>query len=455
MHDGDNMHYSDKLGELTVQPKRSISILVFGILSMACGLFVFYTIALHLINMPWAALEHEWYKMISWSFVSSLIFFLAIGAGFVVSGIGVVRAKPWSRYLLLITTGVAMWSLLNRLIVVGPCTEEFYYISRFSIGVLFIGFFNRKSVRTVFPYRKGLKLLTVLWIVVLSIEIAGASILWFKYRRYAFPTLQEVVYPLRDESFYSKDYIRTPFPLKYTVAIPKGFTLFSVDRYDTTGITIMLLDLHKGSISLSDPTFLQTMYFPAKTFGYRDPHLYYRKFFSERYGLYFVIMEMSDFALGIQRMERTQIHGLSVFVKKGKARDKLWNHFYLFRGSEVIGHGDSIGPGFTGQQMDDIISSLRTQDKSLKSARDFFQEGKALFHRGDLEEAKVSFVSALCLDWENPQYHHYLGRTFFEAENWNSAKRHLEKAISLQPDYPEAEKLLNEVETKRMNGKKN
>jgi hypothetical protein len=127
--------------------------------------------------MPWAELKHEWYKIISWSFVSSLVFFLAIVAGFVVSGIGVVKAKPWSRYLLLITTGVALWSLVNRLIVVGPCTEEFYYISRFSIAVLFIGFFNRKSVRTVFPYRKVLKVLTVLWIIVLSIEIAGASIL--------------------------------------------------------------------------------------------------------------------------------------------------------------------------------------------------------------------------------------------------------------------------------------
>jgi hypothetical protein len=448
------MHCGDKPGELiTMQPKRSISIMVFGILSIACGLFVFYTIAFHLVSMPWAELKHEWYKMISWFFVSSLIFFLGIVAGFVVSGIGVVRAKPWSRYLLLITTGIALWSLVNRLIVLGPCTEEFYYISRFSIGALFIGFFNRKSVRTVFPYRKGSKVLTVLWIIVFSIEIAGASILWFTYRRYTIPTLQEGVYPLRDESFYSKDYIRTSFPLKYTVAIPKGFTPFSVDRDDTTGITIMLFYLNKGSISMGDPTFLETMYSSAKEFGYRDPHRYYQKFFSERYGLYFLVMKMSVLGLGIQRIERAQINGLSVFVKKGKARDKLWNNFYLFRGSEVIGHVDIIGPGFTGEQMDDIISSLRIQHKPLESARDLFQEGKTLFQQRDFEGAKFSFVSALCLNWENPQYHYYLGRTFFETENWFSAKRHLKKAISLQPDHPGAEKLLNEVETKEMSGK--
>ena len=436
-----------------MQPKSSISIMVFGILSIACGLFVFYTIVLDLVSMPWAALEHKWYRMISRSFVSSLIFFLAIVAGFVVSGIGVVRAKPWSRYLLLITTGVALWSLVNRLIVLGPCTEELYYISRFSIGALFIGFFNRKSVRTVFPYRKELKVLTVIWIIVLSIEIAGASVLWLRYRRYTIPTLQEGVYPVQDESFYSKDYIRTPFPLKYTVAIPKGFTPFSVDRHDDIGITIMLLGPNKGSISMSDPTLLETMYFSAKGFGYRDPHRYYQKFYSERYGLYFLIMKVSDPPLDAQSMERAQINGLSVFVKKGKARDKLWDKFSLFRGSEVIGHGDIMGSGFTGQQVDDIISSLRLQDKPLESARDFFQEGKTLFQQRDFEGAKFSLISALCLDWENPQYHYYLGRTFFETENWFSAKEHLRKALSFQPAHPEAQKLLKKAENKEMKGK--
>jgi len=72
-----------------------------------------------------------------------------------------------------------------------------------------------------------------------------------------------------------------------------------------------------------------------------------------------------------------------------------------------------------------------------------------LWSQGDLQGAKFSLVSALCLDWENPQYHYYLGRTFFETENHRSARRHLEKAIHLQPDFPEARELLKRVEIRK------
>ena len=72
-----------------------------------------------------------------------------------------------------------------------------------------------------------------------------------------------------------------------------------------------------------------------------------------------------------------------------------------------------------------------------------------MFSQQDFEAAKFPFASALILDWQNSKYQYYLGRAFFKTENWNSAEMRLKKAISLQPDFPEARKLLEKVEGKQ------
>jgi len=430
-----------------MQTKKSTGILAFGILSIACGLFLLYTFVLYLLDKPWTALHFDFGGILF--FVSFFIFPPGLVGGFIVSGIGVLKGKPWSRYLLLITTGFGLWGLVNRLILLGPCTEEFFYISRFLIGGLFLWFFNRKSVRTVFPYRRGLKVLTIVWIVVISLEFSGAGVFWFSHRKYYIYilNLQHAVYESRDESFYSRDYFRSPFPLKYSLAIPKGFTPYLIDKDDIGGMDIVLARPHKGSITMNDQTFLQKMYSSAKVFGYRNPYRYYEKSHLERFGLFFFMLGNIE-PLGTRRIEKAQIDGLRAFIRKGKFKNQ-WSYFYFFQGNEAIGRAHITGPGFTREQMDHIISSLKPQDKPLKSAREFFQEGKALLDHKDFEEAKFSLVSALCLDWENPHYHYYLGRTFFETEDWFGAKQHLEKAMSFQPDYPEAQKLLREVKVRK------
>ncbi|MEE9143614.1 MAG: hypothetical protein V3U06_02455 [Candidatus Binatia bacterium] len=92
---------------------------------------------------------------------------------------------------------------------------------------------------------------------------------------------------------------------------------------------------------------------------------------------------------------------------------------------------------------------MKLQNKPLMSAQEYFREGMILFNRKDYEKAKFPFASALYLDWQNSKYQYYLGRAFFKTENWNSAEMRLMKAVSLQPDFPEARKLLEKVKGKQ------
>lgn len=431
--------------------KNQTNIGVFGILSNVFGLIILSNIAKYLLTKPWTALASN---LETWIMTSCLAFSLLLAGGFIVSGWGVFRAKPWSRYLLLVITGFYLWGLASRMIMLGPCTEEVFYIIAFVIGGLFIWFFNRESVKTLFPYRKGLKLITIVWIGVILLEFLGAGIYWFKFFGNYLLKLERTVYESKDDIHYSRDYFRSPFPLKYSLAIPNGFTPWLVERDHLSGIMISLIGTKnnpiKGTITIMDQRFLQELYSHGKLFGYRNPYRFYHKFYSERYGLYFVFFRMLGSPFGMYRVEEFEIDGLKGFIKKLKGRRyKNWGSvYYLFQGNEAIGQGDIFLCGPDHQQVDDIISSIRPQDRPQKSAQDFFQEGKIFFYQHDFEKAKFSFVSALCLDWENPQYHYYLGHTFFETENWDSAKSHLEKSISLQADYPEAQKLLNEVKSK-------
>ena len=452
--------------------KRPIYLTVFGILSIGCGLLVLYGIVNYLLSKPWAELDNTPLDYIllecnfeKWIMASCVMFAFILVAGFLISGYGIFRVKPWSRYLLLLTTGLYLWGLVNRVILLGPCIEELFYISRFFVGGLFIWFFNRKSVRTVFPYLKGLKVLMIVWIVVIAMEFLGAGIYWYRNFGPYFLKLEreQAVYQPKDDSFYSRDYFRSPFPLKYSLAIPNGFTISGMLRVCDLGIWIDLIGGKNnpitGWISIRDQRFLQEDYSQGKLLGYGTPYRFYQKTCSEWYGLYFVVFKMWRNPIGMYRIEEVEIDGLRGFLKKGKiikeGRDKnSWGSVYfLFQGHEAIGEGDIVLWGPDNQRVDDIISSIRPQDKPQKTAGDFFQEGKILLHRKEFEKAKFSFVSALCLDWENPQYHYYLGRAFFETENWFSAKQHLEEAMSFQPHYPEAQQLLNEVKNKETSEK--
>jgi len=427
---------------LIVRSSQRLAIAVFGIVAIGFGISILYNFFNFLMNI---------FQVVSgYGLIDDIISLqIIVGLGLIISGYGLLRFKPWARYSLLIHIGLLLWAMLNRIIIIGISTFEYYYLIHFIGIALFLWFFNRKSIKGLFPYYKNLRHLSIVWITILTLEIAVFAGMWFEYGYNNIPKLQEAVYQSKDEDFYLKDYSRTFFPLKYTLALPKNITFHNVVKDDEGAINIVLTNHKKYFIGLNSQSFLMQMLSDMKNIlGYDSHYHFAKKLYSERYGMIFTLFRSLSIN-NINKVEEAEINNVDGFVEKSDCG----REFHLFRNNNLIGSGSirsckSCG-GLSQQQMDEIIGSIKYQDKPVKSAQEFFEDGLRFYNGGDIEKAKLSFASALCLDWENSQYHYYLGDCFFQDESWDSAKEHIEKALSLQPDYFEAKTLLEKIKNKQ------
>lgn len=143
------------------------------------------------------------------------------------------------------------------------------------------------------------------------------------------------------------------------------------------------------------------------------------------------------------------------FLQRGMRNDKEVYDYVVWRkgtGEPLVLTFIVKGRALSGDIIREIVPSV-TLDFSPKAAKEYFQEGLNLFNQTKYEEARFSFANAVTHEWENPQYNFYLGYTFFKTEDWSTAKKYFKKAISLRPDYTEAQRLLKEVENKEFNEK--
>ncbi len=438
--------------EPSTKQAKPIGIMAFGVLMIGWGIWFLYWFA---ARRPWTVYE----GVERWSNASTWLPSLAVGLLCIISGLALLRLKPWSRYLVLIVTGVIVLGTVQRLIVVGPAMEGFRYLIPFGLAALFIWFFNRKSVKAQLAFPVSLKVPTILGIVVLSLQVAFWAVPWLYMGAYKVPGLQMVVYEAKPDSFYAQEYFNSPFPFRYTLAVPNGFTVWSFDQSDEGKTSVVLTRPQGGIISLSGSTAFQALKVLSlegtfRMIGYGDAYRFERKLLSERYGLAFALLRS---IASFDQVEEVKMNGLTAFLGRmhGKGATAATD-YSLFLGEEGIGGGTIIGPKeedtLSEWGVEAIIPSIKLQEKPLKSAQEFFDEGMTLLDEGDVEKAKFSFASALCLDWENADYHYHLGRAFADTENWSEARERFERTLSLKPNYAGAQDLLDQVKAKESEG---
>jgi len=432
-----------------IQIKDRVFIAIFGVVAIGVGLSILYhTVkSFNFVNFS----ENISYLTL----IDKLpLMDIILGPGLVISGFGLLRNKEWSRHFLLIFIGLLLWVLVTHLVLLGISTNRYFHF--YLIGVaLSLWFFNRKSIKRAFPYHKNLKLVSIVLIALITLEISFLTIIWFKCEGYKIPKLQKAVYETKDDDFYSRNYFRSTFPLEYTIALPKEFTLSNIKKDDKLGIDIFLVNPSKDSIiTIKDQACFKNVMFHGigEKMGYSSPYRFAEKFFSERYAPLFLIFR-SIISFNMYQTEAAEINDFNCFIEKGMREKSLRNEIHLFKEQDIMGTVTIASAkkekSLTQLQMNDIIASIKLPETPLKSAQEFFQEGVRRYNRQDYEKAKLSFASALCLDWDNSQYHYYLGDCIFKDENWCWAKEHVEEAISLQPDYLEAKSLLEKIKNKQ------
>jgi tetratricopeptide (TPR) repeat protein len=431
---------------LETQTKTSIGITVLGILSIGCGVAIIYRF-LTFGDLNLSFLSFWGGKLVD------VIFVFGLAAGFIVSGFGLIQNKSWSRHSILIITGMTFWGLLNRLILLGPFTEEYFYLISFSLVAFAFWFLNRKPIRLSFPYSRGFRIAALLWATTLTLEIISAVTFWFWLEGYKLPRLQRVVYESKNESIETSSYFRSTLPVRYSLVLPKGFALANLSGSKGVDL-ISLVSPQRTSVVMSDSKrfglFSKGVSSYWKLLDYSDPYSYAKKYFSERYGLIFVLLRSLNSYKVTYQVEQIRINDLNIFIEKSRNKWRWMIQYYIFSNYEAIGEvifsGTKEPDDFINEQGDKILSSIKLQDQPIKSDKEYFEGGLMLFNEGYFEEAKFSFASALYLNWSDPRYHFYLGQAFLNTEGLNSAKVHLKHAIKLQPDYSDAQKILNEIE---------
>ena len=442
--------------ECSVQRQSSIGITIFGVLAIVWGVWFAYRFVVYAACKPWSGFEEAGVEGIRAPIV---LVGVLVPAAYVISGLALLKRKAWSRYCLLVVTGLLVWGLMTRFIIAGPSTEGSPYLIHFGVAALFMWFLNRKSTKAMFPYHKGLRALAVIWILGLSLCLVPASVFWFTRGGGKIPRLQNASYRSRPESAYAEGFFRSPFPFEYTLAIPNGFTVHALSQPAKGVILVSLGSSQEEQLThmiMGSKIGFEKLYSLARILGYDTPYGFARKLFSERYGVVFLILRRIPFRhYEPYQLEEVKINDLRGFITRATTNDKaLVADYYLFCGKkDVVGKGRirvwREDPDLAGQEIDEIISSMRLQDEPFKTAEELFNEGMRLLEDGEIERAEFSLASALCLDWEDADCHYHLGRAFLATENLSGARERLEKVVSLEHNYPGARELLEEVITRQ------
>jgi DnaJ family protein C protein 7 len=100
----------------------------------------------------------------------------------------------------------------------------------------------------------------------------------------------------------------------------------------------------------------------------------------------------------------------------------------------------------------------RAYEADSENPRYTLRLGWAVYQNGDrarderLKEAQKHLEKALELDGENPEAHYYMARIFKDVGDTKACKKHLEKAVSLRDNYIEAKRELRLLEMRARSG---
>jgi tetratricopeptide (TPR) repeat protein len=402
---------------------------------------------------------------------------LGLAFGCMLTGIGLLIFRAWARVFTIWIIWTFAVFLFYIFILVGPMEFEEFFMEKssmfFAMALILLWFFNQERTRETLnsdPQKKRNRLIPFFTMFLIAIGIfvfvklpVQLPLIFTDAR---FPEIQEVSYPTPSKQYYKTKYYRTEFPLPYTVAVPKGTRLVSLNqdsdfknegkceiRLDTPGQSQTLLLTRQTQVQF-DWGSEDTQKF-LKRILLLTPYHYARKKFSDRRSIINWRKRNEKERWGGDEIHEVHMAGMNNFVVKvekyGNAfgKDISWYFdFNLYLKDKSAGGGKILV--FKGKQetATNILASLQPQLTQSKTAFDFHLEGKDFVKKKRYEKAKRSFASAICLDEKNSEYHYSMGEVFYKARSYEQADRHLTKTMELNDELFGAKKLFEKTRKK-------
>jgi len=401
---------------------------------------------------------------------------LGLAFSCIFSGIGMLIFNRWSRILAIWIIWTFSAFFFYIFLLVGPLEFEEFFVQKFAvfftISLILLWFFNQEKTREILnsePAKKHNRLIpffTFLQIALgLFVYINLSAQLPLIFKNAKFPEIQSVNYVPEKKHFYKAQYERTEFPLPFTMAVPIGTTLVSLNQ--VSGFGKNQCDIHLQTpgraemIFLSRQTPVQQEWGSSQTQEFFDrihsltPYAYARKIFSDRNSIIYWRARNELGQWGGDEIHEVNMSGLQGFVVKAEKPGELfekpirWYFDFNLYIKEKDAGGGKIFVMKGGQKISSsILATLEPRWNKNKTAFDFHQDGLGWVKKKNYEKAKMSFASALCMDENNPDYHYSLGKVFYSVSEFEQADRHLTKAMVLNVEPPEAKELFIKIRKK-------
>jgi hypothetical protein len=393
------------------------------------------------------------------------------------TGIGLLIFRAWARIFTIWIIWAFAGFFFYIFLLVGPMEFEGFFAKKFALffgaALLLLWFFNQERTREILngdSQKKQNRLIPFFTMLLISIGIFAfvklPAQLPLVFPDARFPEIQEGSYPTPSKQYYKANYNRTEFPLPYTVAVPKGTRLISLNRvsgFKNEGQCEIRLDTpgQSQTILLTRQTPVQlewssedTQKFLKRTLPLA-PYHYARKKFSDQRSIINWRERNEIERWGGDEIHQVYMGGMKNFVVKvekyGNAfgKDILWYFdFNLYLKDDSAGGGKILVFKGNEKTATNILASLQPQLTQSKTAFDFHQEGRDFVKKKRYEEAKMSFASAVCLEENNSEYHYSMGEVFHKTRNYEQADRHLTKTMELKSEIFGAKELFEKTRKK-------
>lgn len=444
---------------LELENKSKLSIRVLGGVFTVWGIVQFKQFADFLHSPPYSLSipfpQQLWFESKE---IKALLAFFWLSLGF-----SAILLKPDLR-----RKGIALGLIQTIILIIGGLTFGAFYSSAPLIFILsnifLLSFFNSESITRFFtlPYYLGPRHKRVFEFTMVLL-LFGVVTIWsglmFIFQPGNITDLsRENILAAHSRKTTAAPYIRSEFPLPYTLSLNKNFKIRPAScRVDeqTKYFEVNFDDGHRFYLSnrtLEEDAYAEwkensgkLIYYPLSLYDFA------KKLFTEKYSFFYFSSRMTMFAKwkGLKNYE-IKNNGFDILISEGPTyieNRKSWGkhmlHFILFKDNKHYGGGFLYNDDI--DYLRSIAASVKLNDLPFKTSKEYFAEGKRRYASKKYHGAKRMFEYVYIVDRYNFDTNLELGRVYIQLKDWGKAKWHLDNALLVRKDSREAANLIKKI----------
>lgn len=398
------------------------------------------------------------------------------GVMFLICGLGLMRGKQWARSVAIALVLGIIFQNIAAIQVLGPQRASHWGLVLVGIlAVLGLWLFFRKNVKEGFEKENGDRKLTIIQKSVIVVIIVGSctpllAALIFKFY-YSCHVCREPVFWANcgTMSFRNIEQIKTSHRYKQVDLLD---TAISIPEDTIISGANNLLHQHFMVIlgNSQDPlrwTFSRT----KATSTLREGEEFLRKFFgfdsiydfeiaksTNTWSPIFIFLRQLDLADTVTGKKKTLLTTRTFLANslKGILRERVAGNKKEYQALLYTSDGLPYMEAIRYSESTELVgwedflvalSSLTPLHRTKESAKEYYNEGRALIGSKAYKEAVFMFSNANYLDCDNAEYLFMLAKTLYRNNNDVASTRNmLQGVLEIAPGHYEATNLLNQLE---------